>query len=155
MDTMTMSYCDGPTRRRVRMLESDGTPTNAPPLPDSYRINPALTNIDVENASFSTLSDALKCDAIGNENRPIHTASKFRSLRQTYEDIVGSERSSITQLFKDQREFEHAPIPAGETDHLRIEEILGRGRGIVASRDIKKGERLWSDVHLGESTTHV
>ena len=150
MDMMGMSYCDGMSRRRGRMLKSDGTPTKAPPLPASYKTNPALTNVDIEKATFSTLSDALKCDAIASGNRPIHTASKFRSLRQMYEDVVGSERSSITQLFKDQNDFEDEPVPAGETDHLRIEEIFGRGRGIVASRDIKKGETLWSDVHLGE-----
>ena len=153
--TDCMDYCMMAPMRRGRMLEAGGMPAKAPPLPDSYEINPALSNVDVEKASLSTLSDALKCDAIANENRPIHTASKFRALRQTYEDVVGSKRSSITQLFKDQCDFEDAPISAGENDHLRIEEILGRGRGIVASKDIKKGEKLWSDVHLGELTTYV
>lgn len=137
-------------RTRGRMLSTGGIPTKPPTLPKTYEPNPILAKIAHKDLSFAALSEALRCDAIAHESRPIHDASKFRSLRKTYEDVVGPERSSITQLFLDQDKFEYTPIPAGETDHLRIEEIFGRGRGITTSKDIKKGDKLWSDVHLAE-----
>lgn len=99
------------------------------------------------------MSEALQCEAIPLEGRPVHGASTWRRLRETYEDVVGSERSSITQAARGleaEGPFFGTPTAADSTGVLRVVETPGKGRGLVASRDIKKGEQMWSDVYFGE-----
>ena len=138
---------------RERTLRANpGSHLKAPPLPDSYTFNPVLADQKWADFDLDSFSDVLQCDAIAYENRPIHDASTWRQLRSTYEDVVGPERSSIALASRglDTESSFTTPFAAEESTLLRVEEIPGKGRGLVASRDIKKGEHLWSDVYLGE-----
>jgi hypothetical protein len=126
-----------------------------PPLSETYTFNSILAEHKWESFDLDSFSDALQCDAIAYENRPIHDASTWRQLRQTYEDVVGSERSSITLASRgiDAEGSFFAPFAAEESTLLDVQEIPGKGRGLVATRDIKEGEPLWSDVYLGKLGT--
>ena len=124
-------------------------------LPEKYSFNPSLENVqNWESFDLDSISDALRCDAVPLSNRPIHGASTFRRLRDTYEDVVGSERSSITHAargLQDEGPYFGTPTAAESTGLVRAVEIPGRCRGLVAARDIKKGEQMWSDLYFGES----
>ncbi|EJK45559.1 hypothetical protein THAOC_35822 [Thalassiosira oceanica] len=149
-------FCDSTCYEEMRNRRLRTTPTQhkaPPPLPDFYTFNPVLDDHDWMNFNLNSFRDALQCSAIVNENRPIHDASTWAELRSVYEDVVGSERSSITSasrnLDADKRSFMR-PSSVDVSTLLQVKEIPGKGRGLVASRDIEKGEHLWSDVYLGE-----
>ena len=125
----------------------------APPLPSTYSVNPKLSDSNWETLSLSDFGNALECSSLAHDHdvRPIHGSATWRMLRQTYEDVVGRSRSSIRRV---QSAIEHGWInetvyPAQDAELLHVDYIPKRGRGIVASRDIKKGEKLWSDMYLG------
>jgi len=119
---------------------------DAPPLPESYSINPL---IDWAEFTLAEFGEALQCEKIPLDARPIHDASTWRHLRQTYEDVMGPSRSSISQLAFNIEEKEIDDLlPAEESNNVVISHVEGKGRGILASRDIKEGEKIWTNVHF-------
>jgi len=114
----------------------------APTLPSSYAYNPSLSKDKWEDFTPDDFYKALQCEEIHLGARPIHDTSTWHRLRQTYEDVVGSGRSSI----------HGANIEGMDQDatSFHIESIPNKGRGIFAQRDIKSGEHIWSDVYLAE-----
>ena len=144
----------------MRNLRGDEAPIDfdeleAPPLPETYSYNPSLSNVDWKNFDVEQFSDALQCSKLPHD-RPIHGVDTWHQLRQTYEDVVGPQRSSISRVLADiEATGEHQqpgiPVAAQDANTLRVDRFTGKkGRGLVASKDIKKGEKMWSDVYVGK-----
>lgn len=136
--------------RRVQGNMLNNMP-EAPPLPSSYSYNPSLSNDNWEDFTVDEFYEALQCEAIPLEDRPIYDTSTWLYLRQTYEDVVGSGRSSIHKALSGidvmGDSLEH-PIPAQDATSINVFKVSKKGRGIRASRDIKEGENMWSDMYL-------
>jgi hypothetical protein len=128
----------------------------APPLPKTYSYNPSLVNVEWE--SFDRLeqfSNALQCGNLPSD-RPIHGVDTWHQLRQTYEDVVGPQRSSISRVLSNvEAKGEQMPVAAQDSNSLSVEHVPGKGRGLVAAKDIKKGEKMWSDVHMGKCVQYI
>lgn len=147
----------GGRRERRRELGEIFDPSNpeaaeAPPLPSSYKYNPALSDLDWLTFSLDDFSDALQCNAKHSPTdvRTIHDAATWRQLRETYNDVVGSARSSIERARTDVDSgiVIEDVVAAQDADFLQAMQIPTKGRGIVATRDIKEGEQMWSDMYL-------
>ena len=142
-------------RGLLREKPSDHDELKAPPLPKSYSYNPSISNVDWGNFDLDKFSDALQCDKLPSD-RPFHDVSTWHQLRQTYEDVVGPHRSSISRALSDAEAKGHQqdmPVAAQDANTLHVDRVPGKGRGIVASRDIKAGEKIWSDVYLGKTNS--
>ena len=144
---------------RRRELEAIVDPSDpyafeAPPLPSTYEYNPALSDLDWLAFTLDDFSDALQCNAeySPTDVRTIHDVATWRQLRETYNDVVGSARSSIERARADIDSgiITEDAVAAQDADFLQAMQIPTKGRGIVATRDIKKGETMWSDMYLGE-----
>eukprot|EP00978_Attheya_sp_CCMP212_P038390 scaffold189870_cov53-Attheya_sp.AAC.1 len=148
----------GPScRRRTQqnMANNEARMLQAPPLPATYSYNPSLSNVYWAEFTLEDFSEALQCEDIPSDARPIHGASTWRQLRQTYEDVIGPRRSSIGQTMSDletnEKEKGQIEMPASQdANNLYAGNVPGKGRGMIASRDIKAGENIWSDVYMGE-----
>jgi len=142
---------------RRRELEAIVDPSDphafeAPPLPSTYEYNPVLSDLDWLSFSIDDFGDALQCNAeyAPADVRAIHDVATWRQLRETYTDVVGSARSSIERARADidSGMISKTAVAAQDADFLRAMQIPTKGRGIVATRDIKKGEKMWSDMYL-------
>jgi len=120
----------------------------APTLPSLYSINPSLSTHDWEKFSFDDFWEVLECANVPADSRPIHDISTWEYVRQAYEDIVGHERSSIQKAWSEIDAVDKKPSLAEESTFLYVDFVPGKGRGILASRDIKAGEHLWSDMYM-------
>jgi len=123
----------------------------APDLPSSYSYNPSLSNDNWEKFTADDFSEALQCEKIPLLDRPIHDASTWDYLRQTYEDVVGSGRSSIYKAFHDIQlmdKMSRGFSSADDNTALYVDILPGKGRGIKTSKDIKSGDRVWSDIYI-------
>ena len=125
----------------------------APSLSESYSYNPSLSNVDWKNFDLEQFSNALQCAKLPSE-RPIHGVDTWHQLRQTYENVVGPQRSSISRVLanveaKGDQQLD-MPVAAQDSNALSVEHVPGKGRGLVAAKDIKKGEKMWSDLYMGE-----
>jgi len=128
-----------------------GSMPEAPALPSSYSYNPSLFNDNWKDFTVDEFYEALQCEQMPLEARPIHDASTWSYLRQTYEDIVGSGRSSIHKALSDIEVMDHSLkklLPVQDATSVVVNKVPKKGRGIHASRDIKEGEHIWSDVYL-------
>ena len=148
-----MSTMSTMTRNLRAGVPIDFDEFKAPPLPESYSYNPSLSNVDWKNFDLEQFSNALQCEKLPSD-RPIHDVDTWNKLRQTYEDVVGPQRSSISRVLADIEAMGHQqpdmPVAAQDSNTLRVDRFPGKGRGIVASKDIKKGEKMWSDVYVGK-----
>ena len=152
MGGMGMSMCNPdvemcPQRNLRGEVLIDFEEHKAPPLPKTYSYNPSLFNVEWE--SFDRLeqfSNALQCGNLPSD-RPIHGVDTWHQLRQTYEDVVGPQRSSISRVLAEAKDM---PVAAQDSNSLSVEHVPGKGRGLVAAKDIKKGEKMWSDVYVAE-----
>jgi len=123
----------------------------APPLPSSYAYNPSLSKDKWENFTPDDFYKALQCDEIHLATRSIHDTSTWHRIRQTYEDVVGSGRSSIHGANIEGMDHKlNELLLAQDATSINVESVPNKGRGIVAQRDIKAGEHIWSDVYLAE-----
>eukprot|EP00978_Attheya_sp_CCMP212_P008718 scaffold20478_cov52-Attheya_sp.AAC.1 len=147
----------GSSRRRTQqnMANSEARMLQGHLLPATYSYNPSLSNIDWVEFTLEDFREALQCEDIPSDARPIHSASTWRQLRQTYEDVVGPRRSSIGQTMSDLEANEKGQIEiiaSQDANNLYAGNVPGKGRGMIASRDIKEGESIWSDVYMVNST---
>jgi hypothetical protein len=152
---MSMGGSSMSRRRRTQrnMANNEARTLQAPPLPATYSYNPSLSNVDWAEFTLEDFSEALQCEDIPSDARPIHGASTWRQLRQTYEDVVGPRRSSIGHTMSNLEANEKGQIetPASQdANKLYVGNVPEKGRGMIASRDIKEGENIWSDVYMGE-----
>jgi hypothetical protein len=150
---MSMGGSSMSRRRRTQrnMANNEARTLQAPPLPATYSYNPSLSNVDWAEFTLEDFSEALQCEDIPSDARPIHGASTWRQLRQTYEDVVGPRRSSIGQTMSNLEANEKGQIetPASQdANKLYVGNVPEKGRGMIASRDIKEGENIWSDVYM-------
>ena len=157
MGMMGTKCADARSRERNLNLRGgvpiDFDEVKAPPLPASYSYNPSLSNVDWKDFDLEQFSNALQCDNLPSD-RPIHDVDTWHQLRQTYEDVVGPQRSSISRVLTKvegkRNQQPDMPVAALDSNTLRVDRFPGKGRGIVASKDIKKGEKMWSDVYVGK-----
>jgi len=141
--TMTRHY-------RARELEHLAVP-ESPPLPSSYSYNPSLSDLSWKDFTLDEFYDTLQCEDILEGPRPIHDDSTWNYLQKTYEDVVGSERSSIQKALTEIKAMDRslkAPLSANDATSIDVNIVPKKGRGIIAQRDIKKGEHIWSDTYL-------
>jgi hypothetical protein len=142
-----------PRRTQQNMANNKARTLQAPPLPETYSYDPSLFNVDWAEFTLEDFSEALQCKDIPSDARPIHGASTWHQLRQTYEDVVGPHRSSIGQTMSNLEANEKGQLemPASQdANNLYAGNVPEKGRGMIASRDIKEGENIWSDVYMGE-----
>lgn len=76
--------------------------------------------------------EALKCDEIFEHERPVHSQIAWDNSRELYKGIVGKNSSII----EDSRNGFLVPV--------EVKQVPPKGRGIFASRDIRRGELIWS-----------
>jgi len=123
----------------------------APPLPSSYEYNPSLSKDKWEDFTPDDFYKALQCEETPLGDRSIHDTSTWNRLRQTYEDVVGSGRSSINGANIEGMDHKLNELPlAQDATSIHAESVPNKGRGIVAQRDIKADEHIWSDVYLAK-----
>jgi len=77
------------------------------------------------------------CDEIFKTPRPIHSKETWAHTRKVYQAVVGEEDSTV----QDDEKVDgfHVPVVSKQSP--------GKGRGIYAGRDIKKGEIIWTGVN--------
>ena len=99
--------------------------------------------------SVAALWDSMGCDAIWDEQRPVHSMDTWMHLRQAYEDAVGGHsKSSIS------------PISRGNGFGIPIEarRISDHGRGVFATKGAKEGDLVWAarnqSAHFGTGATY-
>lgn len=147
--TMAMTM-GGMNRYRARGLENMPMP-KAPTLPPSYSYNPSLSNLSWEDFTLDDFYDTLQCEEILAGPRMIPDVSTWHSLHQTYEDVVGSGRSSIHKALSNIEAMDRSlktPLPANDATSIDVDIVPKKGRGLIAQTDIKAGEHIWSDVYL-------
>jgi hypothetical protein len=154
-ETPSIGKMGGRRHRRTQqnMANDEARTLQAPPLPETYSYNPSLFNVDWAEFTLEDFSEALQCKDIPSDARPIHGASTWHQLRQTYEDVVGPRRSSIGQTMSNLEAHEKGQLemPASQdANNLYASNVPEKGRGMITSRDIKEGENIWSDVYMGE-----
>lgn len=83
------------------------------------------------------LEDFLGCEEIIEAGRPVHSHEDWVSLRNAYRDIVGKEKSTL--------------LPDDNIDGFNVRIVSkispGRGRGVFAEEDIKRGTLVWTQKH--------
>ncbi len=92
------------------------------------------------------MKEALACEPV--VTRPVIDYDTWLFLRQVYQDTVGPMRSSITNAVKSTSSSN--VIAADDSPLLSVSKFPGKGRGLIASKDIEEGELLWNDVYLGK-----
>lgn len=80
--------------------------------------------------------EILNCDQYFKGNRPIHNESVWMMLRGVYQGIVGPEGSSIQQPLSTEHGFSVDVI---------VDYSPGKGRGVFANQDIRKGQLVYSE----------
>lgn len=75
--------------------------------------------------------------------------NRMMSSVEVQEAIEENEDNEVQHESAEKKEMRHR-YPAEEHTVLYADHIPGKGRGIRASRDIKAGERIWSEVYVGE-----
>eukprot|EP00588_Corethron_pennatum_P005729 CAMPEP_0194298328 /NCGR_PEP_ID=MMETSP0169-20130528/60104_1 /TAXON_ID=218684 /ORGANISM="Corethron pennatum, Strain L29A3" /LENGTH=557 /DNA_ID=CAMNT_0039048303 /DNA_START=181 /DNA_END=1854 /DNA_ORIENTATION=+ len=133
-------------RRKLPHIQNEVPQATA--LPSFYSINPSLSAHNWEKFSFDDFWEVLECTNVPADSRPIHDMSTWKYVRQAYEDVVGHERSSIRKAWSGIDAMDKKPSVAEESVFLHVDVVPGKGRGILASRDIKAGEYLWSDMYM-------
>jgi hypothetical protein len=96
------------------------------------KLHKRITDMIPSEMDTSDLEDYFECDKIfGNANiRPILSASEWMTMRRTYHEMVGPNKSSIAPLSATEDGF-HVPI--------EVKEAPGKGRGVFATTNIKQG----------------
>lgn len=152
-DTRERSTESGHDRRGLDELRQITKREPTPLLPERYskNINQLIKNADWKQFSTDDFSKTLQCEDI--HTRAIHDVSVWNSLRKVYEDVVGEKRSSLAYMNKliDSSPKEH--LPPQDSESISIQYVPGKGRGLVASKDIKAGEHIYSHVNEAEFFT--
>ena len=106
--------------------------------------------------TWKNATEGLDCSAEGTEctlsqlkiyfgcssgERPVHDQKTWQYLRQTYHDIVGGDKSTIGPP---NRSFNGFAVP------YYVDQSPGRGRGLFAARDIRKGSLIWTASRTAE-----
>jgi hypothetical protein len=97
------------------------------------------SGVDSEHGNLFGLFEALECNTIFQEARPIPSEAEWMLLRGAYQGVVGPFYSTIPIDETFYNGF-HAPI--------YVDFVEGRGRGVVAKENIKAGSLIWT----GEAT---
>lgn len=91
-----------------------------------------------QNRTIFDLWFNLKCDVLFESERPIPTTEQFENAVVLYNEIVQDEEELLIDL--NEKGF-YVPV---EVKHVPM-----KGRGLFASRDIKKGEVVRKEVRVG------
>jgi hypothetical protein len=86
-----------------------------------------------EGYSLNDIWEEYDCDAVVEDERPVHDKSTWMMLRTVYHSIVGASRATIPLSAR------HGFVVAHKVKYSE-----GRGRGVFAEEDIKKGQLVYS-----------
>ena len=89
--------------------------------------------------TFPDLWEHFECPQHYIQPRPAYSLELWKTLRQSYIDFVGKEKSTII-------------IQGGDDDNnddgfsvdVRVRQSADKGRGLFAAHDIKKGQHIWT-----------
>ena len=100
----------------------------------------AVKGIDFMDEAINTMKEIFDCERLYQKGRPLYSHEQYSHLRQVYRQIMieQSEDPNITEEIANDGTISSLTVPFVATY------IPGKGRGVIAGRDIEKGERLWS-----------
>merc|ERR1712174_90289 len=117
----------------------------------TYSYNLLLEKEDWKEFTTDDFAKTLQCQEM--HTRAIYDVSTWQYLQKVYDDVVGEKRSSLTYMKKVMDASPKKPLAAQDSESISIEHVAGKGRGIVASKNIQAGEHIWSEISVAQFYT--